>query len=392
MKVLHLNEHIEIRGGVETYLKLLKESSEGGSFFWLGINETESKKFKVQRKGSKDQIISSSEIRSYFLDLVKKRQIDIICIHSISNPFLIKQLNGIKPIVRFMHEPRMFCPGQGKFWRFEEKPCVQPFGLHCCVKAYTKGCNNRHPKRILSSWRNTAFEIEEGNKIYEAIVVMSDYMKEEAIKVGFDSSKIHINPYFTKSIESQEIDVEQKFTNQKIIFSGRLIEHKGPHTFLDIVFPILKKHKHVKIEIIGDGPMLAKLRQAVVNAGLDEQIDFLGWLKAHTIKQKLLESTVFCFTSLYPEAFGIVGIEAMMAGTPVVGFDVGGSSTWLENQSSGYLIEPEDCAGFGRKIELLLTNKLVYDNLSSSSHEKAKNLFSKEVHLKKLNNLFQSVI
>ena len=60
---------------------------------------------------------------------------------------------------------------------------------------------------------------------------------------------------------------------------------------------------------------------------------------------------------MYPEAFGIVGIEAMSLGKPVVAFDVGGVSSWLEHEKTGFLLNDRDVNGMTTAIQTLLTDE-----------------------------------
>ena len=95
---------------------------------------------------------------NYLSDYVNYNSIDIIHIHSLSNSKIINHCFSIAPVVRTMHEPRMFCPGQGKFWRLSERVCNKPFGIHCVYHAYKEGCCNRHPIRLIKSHANVLFE------------------------------------------------------------------------------------------------------------------------------------------------------------------------------------------------------------------------------------------
>ena len=145
--------------------------------------------------------------------------------HSISNPELISKILNIFPVVRTMHEPRMICPGQGKFWRKSQSICKVKFGLKCFVYAYSQKCCNRNPRSLINAYKNTQFEINVNDR-YKFIHVGTDYMKNEAVKVGFSNDNIKILPFFTKKLMKNICDA----SSDKIIsllFIGRLSITKG---------------------------------------------------------------------------------------------------------------------------------------------------------------------
>ena len=203
MNILHLNDKIELSGGVETYIKQLCDlaPSFGMQMYWLGFYKYHSGySIKIASKSKQgldnEKLINCLE---YIKDFCENEAIDIIHVHSISNPELISKILNIFPVVRTMHEPRMFCPGQGKFWRKSQSTCNVKFGLKCFVYAYTQKCCNRNPISLINSYKNTKFEINANDK-YKIIYVGSDYMKNEAVKVGFANDNIKILPFFTKKL------------------------------------------------------------------------------------------------------------------------------------------------------------------------------------------------
>jgi glycosyltransferase involved in cell wall biosynthesis len=76
------------------------------------------------------------------------------------------------------------------------------------------------------------FEVTKGAKYYAAIFVMSDYMREESMKVGYDSEKLILNPHFTPPVEENKL-LDQSYAKVKrLIFVGRLSRTKGVHYFI----------------------------------------------------------------------------------------------------------------------------------------------------------------
>jgi len=75
------------------------------------------------------------------------------------------------------------------------------------------------------------------------------------------------------------------------------------------------------------------------------------------LKEFYLEASLFAFSSLWPEPFGLAGPEAMRYGLPVVAFDAGAVSEWLHDGENGWLVPWGDTTAFAQRIEQLLQNK-----------------------------------
>ncbi|MEZ4825550.1 MAG: glycosyltransferase family 4 protein [Bacteroidia bacterium] len=393
MNILHLNDKTAILGGVEVYLDQLQTllPEAGINSAWMGIFRNTGN-YQVQLFPEEKTCFSGSlqQLGEYLRSFADSRKTDLIHIHSISDPALVRLCLGIRPVVRSLHEPRMFCPGHGKFWRYSERICDQPFGLHCMWHAYTEGCTNRHPKRLISAYANTRFEIGEASSRYASIVVMSDYMKREAVLAGIPKEKVEVNPYFTPVVEADNLRPAPQVL--RLLFLGRLIRHKGPHLMLKAVIPLLRQRPEIVLEIAGDGPEEPLLRQMAAEAGVETQVHFRGWQNRQAVEKLLTQATVVIFPSIYPEAFGISGIEAMMYAKPVVAFDVGGVSSWLDHEETGFIAPAGDWATMGTQIQQLVAQPTLRAAMASRARERALTRFTPEIHLRRLRATYEKAL
>ena len=226
--------------GVEVYIKQLLELSPRYRIkaFWFGINaSTGLFNLKSWSAITEDKHkLSFNELLKYLKEFVSNNKIDIIHVHSISSPKLIKLCLKLAPVVRSMHEPRMICPGQGKFLRKSEQICKKPFGLHCFYHAYREGCCNRHPKRLLKAYANVKYETKIAINKYAAILVMSNYMRDEALKVGFKSHKLVLNPLLTSIIKKELLRDSSNDNIKSLAYVGRLSRTKGLHYAIIALF------------------------------------------------------------------------------------------------------------------------------------------------------------
>jgi glycosyltransferase involved in cell wall biosynthesis len=218
---------------------------------------------------------------------------------------------------------------------------------------------------------------------------MSDYMKNELIKGGVIESRIVVNPYFTE-INNFNNGSQQSRIN--LLFIGRLINSKGPHYAIEAVKDILLQKENVFLEIIGDGEMKGFLEKKCKELGIVHKVKFHGWKDKKFIKDMLNRSYLVIFPSVYPEAFGIVGIEAMMAGKPVIAFNVGGVNMWLKDNFNGFLIQPKDVSTMKTKINNLIEDKILYQSFCLNAKREAISKFIPDIHINNLIIIYKDAI
>lgn len=394
MKILHINDKVEISGGVETYVHQLCEysGSYGITAFWLGVYKNTNYQLKWHNESELQKSnLNLEQVLTYLNQIVERHAIDIIHIHSLSNPTIINHCFSLVPVVRSMHEPRIVCPGQGKFWRNSERICDKPFGWHCFFHAYKEGCCNRHPRRLIEAFQNVKFETSTGKNNYQAIFAMSEYMIEEAKKVGFTESQLVYNPYFTPYVEETELIDQSNQEVKRLIFVGRLSRTKGVHYFIDCGLTLIQEGYSIHLDVVGDGHDANYFKNRVPE-DYKKHFTFHGWQSRNKIDQLIRASYLMVFPSLYPEAFGISGIEAMMRGKPVVGFDVGGVSTWLKDGRTGYLVPVKNKEFMIKRIASLLSNKEKYQDVSKNARLVALSEFSVDKHMKSLVDVYLNIL
>lgn len=387
MRILHLHETTEIKGGAEVYISQLQHLLPlyKHQTYWIGIDEYGEKYVVTDfKKGVILETALLKDVLKLLESFVRNEEIELINIHNIFNKAIVEFCFKLLPVVKSAHGPVMICPGKDKFWRYSEGTCTVKYGLHCFWHIYSEGCANRHPKRVIKAWNMVNFEVKVASKSYRNMIVMSDYIKSGLLECGIQEDKITCNPYFTPVASAYPTNDEKK----KLLFVGRLISSKGPHILIKLLTPLLNQRDDVQLNIVGDGLMMAELVNIVKEAGLTNKITFYGWLDRDRINALLGECYLVLFPSIYPEAFGIVGIEAMMRAKPVVGFDSGGVSTWLKDGETGFLVDTENENAMREKIEMLLEDSELYNKMGSKARDEAMIRFTPEVHMNKLLDVY----
>src|SRR5215213_625849 len=136
----------------------------------------------------------------------------------------------------------------------------------------------------------------------------------------------------------------------RLLFVGRAEDRKGLPVLLS-AFQALVEHVPSRLTIVGADP--AEISRRVADPDLMCQIDVLGKVSDSVLWRQLGEADVLCAPSLSGESFGMVLIEAMAAGTPVVASKIAGYSDVVTNGVDGILVPPADPQALGEELQLL---------------------------------------
>ncbi len=171
-----------------------------------------------------------------------------------------------------------------------------------------------------------------------------------------------------KPDEKKALKIRKKFNleNKKVILSvGRVVGWKGYQNVIKALCE--EKLKDFVYVIVGDGEYLEELKRLVKFLNLQERVIFLGKKAHYELSGYYLLGDVFIQPSIGYEAFGIVLIEAMACGLPVVGSSSGGIKELIKNGENGYLIDnPLDIEEISKKIFLAFENR---ENLGKRGRE-----------------------
>lgn len=392
MNILHIHEQLEERGGTEKHITRLRELFEREGFFTylLVVRPILSNHFywNAGESVSSDLIQPFNCLGQKTNGILNQIKPDVILVHGVSFPAFIETLfqQATCPIFRYMHDPRMVCPGHGKFWYRSEACCQKPVGRHCLLHTYTEICAPRNPLKLISRFKNTYFEIHKGSKHYSKIIVASDYMRKEAILAGLPSKKIvKIAPPIDINLKPFE-PIPSELT--RILFVGRMSRTKGPHLLIRILAPLLLENANWQVDFVGDGLIKDKCIKLAYQYGISEQTHFHGWKSTSEIETFYQQCSLVVFPTIYPEAFGNIGLEAFRSGRLVVGFNVGGVSEWLKEGVNGRLIEPGDEQGFARAIQELLSDRPSLNQMSLKAQEYVNQSFSPNITIAKYKTIF----
>ena len=220
---------------------------------------------------------------------------------------------------------------------------------------------------------------------YEAseVIVNSNYMKNEVQRLfGLPFEKINvipngINQNIYNGIE-RNYEFRRKYArdNEKIIMcAGRLVYEKGFQYLIDAAPKILYRYHDAKFIIAGKGGMLNELKAKANYLGISDKVYFTGQLSPKELYTMYRCADIAVFPSTY-EPFGLVAIEGMFAGTPIVVSDIGGLNEIVEHGVTGmksYAGNPNSIAD--SILALLFDYQLAY-NIAKNGKAKVKETYN----------------
>ena len=220
---------------------------------------------------------------------------------------------------------------------------------------------------------------------YEAteVIVNSNFMKGHVQGLfGLPFDKINVVPNGINITNFNGIERDYEFRrqyamdNEKIIlFMGRLVYEKGVQHLISAMPKILSNYNDAKLIVAGKGGMLDDLRGQVDAMGLSSKVYFTGYLNAKQVQKMYKCADVAVFPSTY-EPFGIVALEAMLAGVPTVVSDVGGLNEIVDHGINGmkaYAGNPNSIAD--SVLSILYDGKLA-NNIAKNAKAKVKEEFN----------------
>lgn len=178
----------------------------------------------------------------------------------------------------------------------------------------------------------------------DKVIVPSNYFKEEVLNRHLSSEdKIFISP--SGGIDNNVFFPQEKqlAKNRLLIgYVGRIDEGKGIREFVEVLYEINKSIVCESI-IIGYGPFESELLEMLVKYSLTDKVKIIKGLDQNSLCEYYNTFDLFLFLSKRKtESLGLVGIESMACGTPVIGTTIGGIPSYLVDGFNGFLVPNDD--------------------------------------------------
>jgi len=177
-------------------------------------------------------------------------------------------------------------------------------------------------------------------RVYAVIATNSDHLSTEYARYGFATHRLPY-PVFADNSERPRATRADSDKSWRLLFAGRMDLLKGGNILLEAL-PAIRSGtgRNIQLVFVGDGPERSrweKIAKKIGEANPGLHIEFKGWLDRGNIARAYAEADLLVVPSLWPEPFGVVGLDAALHAVPAVAFAVGGIPDWLRSGENGFL-------------------------------------------------------
>lgn len=247
----------------------------------------------------------------------------VVHLHNVVNPEVLEWAARVGGIVT-VQDHRFFCPGRGK-WTLGGEPCRFSFDRAACASCFTDAAYFEEIYELTSRRLEALKSLR--------VVVLSRYMAAELEQAGVDPSRVFVIPPFVHGLDP----AAPPEGPPSILFVGRLVVHKG---VLDAVHAWRMSGLGLPLVIAGSGPLRGRLER-------EPGVLVRGWVPHKRLSGLYRAARAVLMPSRWQEPFGLVGLEALSLGTPVVAWESGGIAEWHPGEG---LVAWGDVAGLAEGL------------------------------------------
>jgi glycosyltransferase involved in cell wall biosynthesis len=304
-----------------------------------------------------------------------ERGVDVVHLHNVTPAPFVTALRPSAAVVVSAHgyscctpETYYFSPGQ---------ECRRPHGPGCVANMLLRGCaHTKDPRGIPARYRDTSRR-RRGLGQADAVVGYSTAMVRHLERNGLP------NVHHVRLFSEAPLDPSPLPSAPRLLFVGRVVAAKGLDVLLRAMTAV-----DAELDVHGDGWWLPEGRKLAQRLGVHGRVRFHGWSSPDALRAAYREARAVVVPSLWPEPFGLVGLEAMSYGRPVVGSATGGIVDWLRDGETGLAVRPGDHEALAAALATILRPDGNAERLAQAGVELVGGHFSPDDHVADLRSVY----
>lgn len=215
---------------------------------------------------------------------------------------------------------------------------------------------------VLNPFAATSYDVLEA---FDAVVTTG--ATTEAVREESDVDPVEINPgvdtdQFTPGTEAPD--------GPQFLFVGRFVPAKNLTTLIDAFATVREHCPEAKLTLVGDGPLWDDVVKRIQTNDLENAVSLPGYVPNEDLPKYYRRASAFALSSSH-ESFGIVLLEAMSAGLPVVAPWIDAIPHIVDDGENGLLVEPESASALADAMERLATSPDLCEEMGASGRRKA---------------------
>jgi glycosyltransferase involved in cell wall biosynthesis len=300
-------------------------------------------------------------------------------------------------LARRLHENLKF----GNFNVIHGQDIYSPMALLAIRSAYKRRipsvltCHSVHKSKGV--WRLIYRPIISAMKRANRVIAVSGAAKGFCVELGVPDDKIEVIPngvdlsVFNADVDGSAMRTKLGMKQEPLVATAiRLVKRKGPKHLVNAFSKVIKKIQNAKLAIAGSGAEAANLRTQIKKLGMESSVFMLGKLQREQVAELMAAADVFVLPSLF-ESFGLVLLEAMATGTPVVCTQTQGALEIIKNGEDGLVVPPGDDDALAEAIVRVLSDRRLAEHLRTNGQKKVHEKFSWEKTAEKTLALYKMV-
>jgi 1,2-diacylglycerol 3-alpha-glucosyltransferase len=290
------------------------------------------------------------------------------------SPFVDRLLPKLKPDVIHAHHPILL--GQTAATKADELDLPLVFTFHTQYREYTHYLPL--PQEVIQEFLKDAVQswLQDYMRKCQHIVIPSESMKKTIVReYGLRDrftvipTGIDLEPY--RIADGEALRARKGWQKEKVMISiGRMAPEKNWDTLLKAAKIVRENHPDLRVVLIGDGPARSDLEGLASELGIADHVTFTGEVPFVDVPAYLKAANLFGFAST-TETQGLVTMEALAAGLPVVAVDASGTRDILTDGEQGFLV-PNDAEALAASIIRLLESPARMETFKENALGKAR--------------------
>lgn len=391
MRILIANDAAAGGGGVESYLSSILPAlaARGHQLAFLHVDPRSARgATRLAHPGMPDISVSDDGMTEA-VDAAGTWRPDICFSHNMRELDVDERLASRWPVVKMMHGYFGTCVSSQKAHGFPGVvPCTRVFGPPCLALYLPRRCGRLRPLQMIDDYRWTSRQRDLFAR-YAHVVVASGHMASEYSRHGISRDRLTTAPLFPT--DGEPSSARPLPAAPTVVFAGRMTRIKGGDVLVRAVAEANRiTAGPLRLVLAGDGPARSDWRELADSLGI--AATFTGWVTGPERTALLRSASLVAVPSLWPEPFGLVGLEAASHGVPAVAFDVGGIREWLEDGVNGHVVrDVGDSAALGRALATICSTPGEIERLGDGARRAAR---TKSIgsHLEILEGVFSRAI
>jgi glycosyltransferase involved in cell wall biosynthesis len=261
----------------------------------------------------------------------------------------------------------------------------------------------RHPRKILSVWgddvvvfphKNLAFKMMSRRSLTHAgwITCTSGFLKDTVSKLGHAQKPLYIIP-FGIDLDSFPISRRDQGGPVRIGMAKGFIDKYGVDILIKAVHCLVANGHNIRLALAGRGYQLPEYVDLAKSLGIEDKVEFLGFLKHEQIPDFLGAIDIFAMPSITDgESFGVAALEASATGLPVVATRVGGVPEVVIDGVTGILVARRNAQQLADALKTLIENPELRRQMGMAGREHVEKHYRWESNVKAMNSLYAEVM